>query len=73
VSAVGIPSCRNINDLNCQTILTERTDPQRVFPALSNLTHPDDDRCQTGRRADAREPLAGDSLLHHGGTEATTR
>jgi hypothetical protein len=37
VSAEGMPSANNINDLNCQTILTAHFDTQRIFPALSNL------------------------------------
>jgi hypothetical protein len=37
VSAEGMPSASDINALGCQTILTARIDPQRVFPAVSNL------------------------------------
>jgi hypothetical protein len=50
-----MPSASNINDLNCQTLLTAHVDLQRSSPALSNLIVEQDDgqpqivtRCSQG-------------------------
>jgi hypothetical protein len=48
-----MPSANNVNNLNCQTILKARFDPQRVFATLSNLIiERDDGRYRIGLRGD---------------------
>jgi hypothetical protein len=50
----GLPRVKNFNDLNCQTSAKVQFDPQRVFPALSNLiVERNDGRFQICLRCDA--------------------
>lgn len=58
VSAEGTPSASIFNDLNCQPDVRAHFDPQRVFPALSNLiVERDDGRFQIDPRCNMPRPV----------------
>jgi hypothetical protein len=58
VSAEGMPSVSIFNNLNCQPNVKAHFEPQRVFPALSNLiVERDNGKYQIGLRGDAPGPF----------------
>jgi hypothetical protein len=50
----GLPRANNFSGLKCQTSASAQIDPQRLFPALSNLIiQQDDGWCSIGLADDA--------------------